>query len=441
MAAPIGTANSYKTSKGNVLNVGDPTSPFSGTSSVGSTTPLGQTPTLNTSAPGAATRIAQSDLTYIGSMRGPLTVISGTSFGQYEGGTWSCAYNPANHSLFCVGRASDRYVLGEFALTTFSTSPTLTSWSTGAVIQTAVDPTEGGITAVRDAMFAQYGGRPDNFYLQGVCLIGSTELLVQWWIYYNANNRNHKSFCRRPINLSTTGQASAPMQAVNTSINLAGTGNTMTPGAWGRYMCPIPADWQADFGAPMFSGGGGGSAQSSHTSGPSFFPYNPDNLSPSSTLTIPCYLYYPLTDKVFPASNPVYLWSNASFVGGAAFPSGRRSVLYVVASGQGEEWYGFATDHVPPDPYRSSKEYHCPPYAFYMYEYDVLDLLAVKAGTMAVSDPVPNVWQINLPNDNGGKLRFGMTFDEVHRNLYIITGSNGAGNTSNFPVVHAFHLT
>lgn len=435
MAAPVARSNSYSTSKGNALNVGDPATAFSGTSTGGFTTPLGQTPSLNTSAPGAATRIAQSDLTYIGSMRGPTAVISGTTNGQYEGGTWSCAYNPSNHSLFMCGRSVSPRV-GEFALTTFSTSPTFSNWSIGSVIQAAVDPTEGGLNTLSNSFSPK-----ENFYIQGVHKITSTEILVQAWIYYNANNRNHKSFWRRPLNLSTTGQVSGAMQAVNTSVDLSGTGNTMTPGAWGRYMCPIPSDWQASFGYPMFSGGGGGSAQSSHTSGPSFFPYDPDNLSPSSTLTIPCYLYYPLTDKVFPPANPVVYWSNASSVGGAAFPSGRRSVLYLVASGSGEEWYGLPTDHVPSDPYRSAKEYHCPPYVFYIFEYDVLDLLAVKAGTMAVSDPVPNVWALNLPNDNGGKLRFGMTFDEVNRNLYVVTGSNASGTTSNYPVVHAFHLT
>lgn len=438
MTAPVARSNSYSTSKGNALNVGDPTTAFSGTSTGGFTTPLGQTPSLDTSAPGAATRIAQSDLTYIGSMRGPTATISGTSNGQYEGGNWSCAYNPSNHSLFMCGRTQR---VGEFALTTFSTSPTFSSWPIGSVIQTAIEPTEGGLEALRQSLITAQYPTPENFSIQGVHKITSTEILVQAWIYYNANGRSHKSFWRRPLNLSTTGQVSEAMEAVNTSINASGITQGVTPGAWGRYMCAIPSDWQASFGAPMFSGGGGGSAQASHTSGPSFFPYDPDNLSPSSALTIPSYLYYPLIDKVFPPANPVVYWSNASSVGGAAFPSGRRSVLYLVASGAGEEWYGLRTDHVPADTYRTAKEYHCPPYLFYIFEYDVLDLLAVKAGTMSVSDPVPNVWALNLPNDNGAKYRFGMTFDEVNRNLYVVTGSNASGSTGNYPVVHAFHLT
>lgn len=377
--------------------------------------PVPTPPSSSSSAP----LLQKSDLAYVGAFRVPNGTSEAASF--WYGGT-ALGYNPVNNSLFMTGH--DHYQLSaEISIPAVVNSTNLTSLATAALLQPFRDPTEGRRNSVNptDVNGIKIGG---HFVYGGY-------LYVSAHTYYEAQGTGAvASHFRRPLNLSTTGQVIGPVKVGNNyPTTIAG------------YMATIPPEWQSAFGAPAFTGHTGTPGSHTLSMGPVVETFDPAQIGQANPVPSQRLLFYSLFDgKSLPDQYGVALespnpyWTHMSWVTGAAFPNGTRSILFFGRHGLGAACYGTSCN----DPtFPGVQGYHAYPYIYQVWAYDANDLLAVKAGSKAYWQVKPYaIWKLELPFARDEGLLGGAAYDPSTNRIYISQYHADGYN----PVIHVFEV-
>lgn len=248
------------------------------------------------------------------------------------------------------------------------------------------------------------------------------------------------------------GTASASHFAGATVGSLAGPYRVGSdrPGLLGGYMGVIPTEWRALLGGPVLTGQCCISIISRSSYGPAASVFDPATLG-SGAETSTLLVGYPTEHQTLgnpDVQNPYFTW--ATRMGGVAFPSGTRSVLFIGRHG-GTSCYGQGTanqalDQQPVpgaagvrycyDPLDGDKGTHGYPYRHQVWAYDASDLAAVKAGTKAAWDLTPYAtWTLNDMASNGAATIGSAVYDDTTRKLYVVEDRGGAQ-----PRVHVYRI-
>jgi hypothetical protein len=372
--------------------------------------------------------LQQSDLQYMGAFRVPHGTFGGSSF-EY-GGT-ALAYNAANNSLFVVGHDWHQQV-AEISIPAVVNSSNLASLNTATVLQSFKDATEGKLGLIGSGT-AKIGG----------LMVYQGKLYVTGYLYYDGASVQVNSHFTRPLNLSTNGQVQGPYQ-----VDSGGQGVHFVNG----YMIPIPSAYQSNLGAPAMTINGNGRISSTNTWGPDAFAFDPAKLGVISPVPSIPLLYYSQSHPTLGQWNGTGPYYNATDNGraGAVFPTGSRSVLYFGRHGIGTFCYGEGTsdqslvgkiasagDIYCYDPSSAAKGTHAYPYVYQVWSYDVNDLVAVKNGTKNPWEPIPVVWNFELPFQDSGRLVGGVAYDPATQRIFL---SQQFGEDGIYPIIHVFKI-
>lgn len=355
------------------------------------------------------------------------------------GGT-ALAYNAVNSSLFLVGHDWDQLV-GEIGIPQVVKSNNLDDLSTATVLQQVKDITEGhmGEVGTGGAVYS------DSVKVGGLMPFGG-KLVGTVFIYYDAASFAARSHFTSGFDLAAVGDFSG-MYSVG----------TLNPGFVGGYMAPIPSSWQADLGGPALTGLCCVSIVGRTSLGPAASVFDPSALGKSDPAAATPVVGYPLEHPTLgewgntTTANPVY--NQGSQVTGLVFPEEARSVLFFGRTGLGIPCYGEGTsdqalDRQPVpgetgvvycyDPGDSSKGTHAFPYAYYVWAYDVLDLISVKGGHKQPWDLKPySTWALDLPFAPDGKALHGVAYDPQGKRIFV---SQANGDANGMPVIHVFSI-
>lgn len=351
-------------------------------------------------------RLQQTDITYLGAFALP-TAAYGTSSFNYGGHGITPYRDPATGktTLFMEGHAQKP---GQVAQVEVPASLVKSSsWSAlpvANVLQPFKDVTDGKLSTVDPT------NTSNATFVYGL-LAYNNRLIVGASNSYSASQQNTHG--ASSLNLSSTGDfqgfvrmsAAAPVRAL------------------GGPMTTIPPEWQAAFGGPALTGECCISVISSTSSGPAATVFNPDTVGTGS-LTGTTVLYYPLVNPVCgsvgceASQNSVF--NLTTRLGGMAFPSGSRTVLFIGAHGTGRYCYGTAQECGNDANLPDVKGPHAQPYRYQIWAYDANDLVAVKSGQKATHAPQPYaVWELTeMPNSDNPTIA-GAGFDPQTGRLYI----------------------
>jgi hypothetical protein len=216
------------------------------------------------------------------------------------------------------------------------------------------------------------------------------------------------------------------------------------PGLIGGYMGTVPSAWRAAFGGPALTGLCCISIITRSSFGPSVSVFDPAQIGQGGAVASTTLLKY--TQSIpFPSDD----W-RVTAVGGVAFPSGTRSVLFVGRAGTTASCYGIGTSnpalHLTTDangellcydPTAASKGYHGYPYTHRVWMFDANHLAEVKAGTRAPTSLVPTAtWDLPQMMTEPGRADIRSAFyDDRTRRLYVV-----ASAFSNTPRVHVYQV-
>jgi hypothetical protein len=233
------------------------------------------------------------------------------------------------------------------------------------------------------------------------------------------------------------GNATASHFAGPTLTTLAGPVRLSgsTPGLVGGYMGVVPPEWRTLLGGPALTGLCCTAVISRSSYGPAVSVFDPDLVGAQSPVPSRLLVGYPdghATLGAWGSSNP--LFNGATKIGGVAFPTGTRSVLFVGRHGD-DFCYGEGADcHDPTD---ASKGNHAYPYRHQVWAYDANDLLAVKQGTKKPWDVQPYAtWTLSGMSDDGSAKMTSAFYDPASRRLYVVAT---AGSVT--PRVHVYNVT
>jgi len=207
------------------------------------------------------------------------------------------------------------------------------------------------------------------------------------------------------------------------------SGAKAVPRALAGPMTLIPPDWQSAFGGPAFTGNCCISVTSSTSAGPSLTVFNPADVGVTNPIPGKTVLFYPLSNPVCGSANceqkQSSVYNLTTVYGGAAFPSGTRSVLFVMATGTGPYCYGSASDCGNDSALSDVKGPHAQPYRYQILAYDANDLVAVKNGSKQTYDPKPYGTFVleGMAYSRDDKIR-GAAFDQETGRLYIAQSYN-----------------
>ncbi len=346
--------------------------------------------------------LTQSSLKYLGSFGLPGNDGSGTTQGDLTYGGQALSVTPAGTLL--LGGHTWYPTLCEVTIPGIG--------GTATVLQRCTDVTEGRLTQVDPGGQIEYGGS----------LVYGGRLIVSNFSYYDADANQATSHFASGTSLATAGDVVGPVQ-----VGAAGAGFVS------GYMGLIPQEWQATFGGPALTGNCCLSIISRTSSGPAVSVFNPDDVGAVSpvpaTQLVGYTLARPLADLT--AKNAMYVRGDA--VGGVAFPTGTRSVLFIGVHGSGQPCYGEGA--ACGDPVSSYKGDHAYPYVHQVWAYDANDLLAVKNGQRQPSDVRPYLtWQLPEMNNTGSASITGAFYDPITNRIYI-TENYGAN-----PRVHVYQV-
>lgn len=300
-------------------------------------------------------------------------------------------------------------------------------------------PTVGGVGKVLDNCKG-----PANLYMLNPADSGSKVLggVLSWngrtiltgYIYYDAMKQARGSHFAGP----GPGTAAGPF-TVGTDI----------PGLVAGYMGVVPVEWRSLLGGPAFTGQCCISIISRSSFGPSISVFDPDTVG-QTTAPSQMLLGYPDAHQTLGVYNvPNQFFSAATVMGGAAFPAGTRSVLFV---GRVGTTYCYGNGSTNPaehnvmvngewscyDPTNMYKGPHGYPYKHMVWAYDANELLKVKQGLKAPWDVVPyGSWYLtDMDNNSGDAQMSGATYDPGTRRFYVVAKSGG-----NTPTVHVYEIS
>jgi hypothetical protein len=361
--------------------------------------------------------IYQENLQYLGAFRVP----SGT-FGDsvFDYGGTALAFNPAHNSLFIVGHDWDQAVAEIAIPQSIVNSNSLNNLATASVLQP----------------FVKVLGRAPNNTLAnrtvkiGGLMVVNGGLIGTAYDYYDALGTARDSHFK----LSSLSLATADVTGYFQVGNLGG-------GFVGGYMAPVPAQWQAAFGAPYLTGQAALTVIGRTSAGPAAFGFDPNALGSSAAPATP-YVYYPLGHELgamVGAADP--LFNGATWVNGVFFAPGTRSILFFGSNGTGQIGYGEAAAFN--DTNRTSKGYHAVngQYRYQAWAYTVDDFLAVKNGIKQPWQIRPyEVWNFDFPISEGAKHIGGVAFDAATGRLYVSQIGGDAVGYGYKPLIQVFQL-
>jgi hypothetical protein len=354
----------------------------------------------------------RNDMTYLGAFRLPQGDFGGSRFG-YGGHGVTPYHDPlvGKITLFMEGHAwYPGYVAQVEIPSSFIISSNWDDLPQAAVLQDFYDITDGKSVTLADYTYFIYGLLPYN----GRLIVGASE-------YYDANYSQVNSHGVSGFSLSATNDFQG-FFLVNAAAN---------PRSLGGYMTTIPGEWRSTLGGPALTGNCCLSIISASSSGPAASVFDPDQVGTQNPITATTVLFYPLEHPLAGGDTQNSLFNLATHMGGMAFPSGSRSVLFIGRQGVGAYHYGCGIDageSCPSDcdnacsidPCDHSEGTHAYPYIHQVWAYDANDLVAVKNGQKQYWEVRPYAtWTLEEMDTSGCADVRGAGYDPVTRRLYI----------------------
>lgn len=366
--------------------------------------------------------------TFIGGFRTPASGSNGYLTEDFP--KVSIAYDPTNDSMYATGRNKVDGVqvpgvahLDVPALVLASSTGTMNY----ATLLAYEDPTEGRRSEADPGATSEYAAA-FALAIQGGRLIGSLN------IAYDATNSQPKSFYSRPKSLTTTGNV------LGLTRFWDGTKNDVSQSFYEHYLAgvlaPVPTLYQAALGGDLLAGSAHTSIVTIQSYGPSIFAINSANIGGTGTQAAVPLAFYPSTHQTLGAylANGTYYGHAWSYTGMAVIDgtrsvliSGRRGSTWCYGTGTGTEALHGTDDGTGSvycyDPTQGGKGNHGYPYEYFLLEYDVLDLLRVKAGIDQPWAVLPsNIWDFDFPIVPGATVAYevaGLSYDPATRYLWI----------------------
>lgn len=393
--------------------------------------------------------LQQSDLTYLGAFRNPGGTGAGDVYSLNYGGG-SMAYNPNNDSLI-ISNIEHVARVTEISIPELVISSNINSLKKASYLTPSpyyFDPTDGN----RKKLLEGGQDATGSIHNRGL-LVYANKLIGTSKIYYDANGAQKLTHYTNSLDLSVQDfqghfQFDAPVF------------NGVLPGVLGI----IPEEYQDVLGGKVITGMGFGSIASSTSYGPSVTVFDPAHLGkidpvPAATLMAYTSKQYSLAGTYYDNNQPANPYTSpADRVGGVAFPSGTRSVLFFGTHGtssfDGYACYGTGTSDLelaytsgPPykfenrrsgycyDPHDSSKGVHSYPQVNQIWAYDVNELIDVKKGLKNRWEPIPYAtWNVSLPTP--GRYIISAAYDPNNRRIFVAQGF--ADGTA--PLFHVFRV-
>lgn len=362
--------------------------------------------------PTAAPLLNAADLVYLGAFRVPS--------GDSQGCNWSTgehcftygrvfAFNPLANTLYFGGHA---WVGGAGEV---SIPAALDLSATAAVLQDIADLADG----VEVDPGESNGQGPFS------ALVYAGRLIVSGSTYYDADGTQVNTHGVSGFDFSVDDDFQGWYR-----FDPAVVAN---PRSIGGYMTLIPAEWQALLGAPALTGNCCLSIISNSSAGPAVTAFDPAQVGVVNPIPGETLLFYPLDHPLAAVDTQNNLFNLATHMGGVAFPTGTRSVLFFGRQGTGPYCYG--TGDECNDPVDGSKGTHAYPYRHQVWAYDANDLLAVKQWLRQPWEVQPYaVWELTEMDDTGSAGISGMVFDPQRNRVYITE------DYGDEPVVHVYQI-
>lgn len=408
-------------------------------------------------------------LTYLGGFRVP------TTCGTYIGSTGGSiiAFNPAGNngagSLYIGTRA---FTIAEITVPTPVDSATVTALNTAACLQDFTEPTEGV-----KAQGNVGGDASAQAHPSGMAVVDG-KLWINNGVYYDAGADQTLSLLSRPLHLGTTGQVKGLYGLQSQSAFI--------PPMAARSVAEISSDWTAAMGGNLFLSKFNETIVTANSYGPSAIVTSSTTLTGAAQTTyapIATPLYYPGSHPITGDSDPGNVlgqtypfWSQANVDGSLVQPRGTSSLLvFQVAAatkGSSEGGYGYgygcgcaspvspgsatcpgSTETCAPhgfyyDLERGAKGTHGFPYVYQVVGFDMNDLAAAKAGTMAPWEIRPyDTWEITFPispssfSPHRSTRLSNATYDSANNKIYIAqVGCCDSYGLDRKPLIHVFQV-
>jgi hypothetical protein len=341
-------------------------------------------------------------LAYAGLFRLPHQDSQGQPLG-YSG--HALGYDPARQGLFLGGH--DWYQ----QLCQVGVPAELGPEAEATLLQDCADVSEGRL------------GEVDDYTVKlGGTLVHAGQLVVSAYGYYDANGSQVRSHFSSTPELAEAGDVLGPATVGDWAGIVAG------------YMAPIPAEWQAAFGGPAFTGQCCIAIISRSSAGPALSVFDPADVGRVEAVPAEPVLYYPIDHPLAPETTQNDYYNLATSIVGVAFPPGTRSVLFFGRHGIGPYCYG--TGDECGDPVDASKGTHSYPYVHQVWAYDALDLLRVKAGELEPWAVRPyGLWRLDEMDSSGAATVRGAAYDPATGRVFL-TEAYGED-----PHVHVYTLS
>lgn len=361
-------------------------------------------------AQSTAPLIQQSDIIYLGAFALPAGTTYGASNFNYGGKGITPYHDPVSGkmTLFLEGHGQNPGNVAQVEVPdTFVKSGNWDSLPRATVLQNFSDVTEGGLGNVDPT------NQGNEFHLYGMLVYNNRLILGASNSYSFSQAVSHGV---SSLTLSKTGDFKGWYSFASNVV--------ATPRALGGPMTLIPPEWQSAFGGPALTGHCCISVISTTSQGPSVTVFNPDDVGVKNPIPGKTVLFYPTDGNIShlladgSTQNDVY--NLTSRVGGIAFPSGTRSVLFIEGHGIGPYCYGTAAECGNDTAMSDVKGPHAQPYRYQILAYDANDLLAVKNGTKQTWEPRPyGVWVLSDMPNSGTPNIAGAGYDPETGRLYI----------------------
>jgi hypothetical protein len=371
-------------------------------------------------AQSSAPLLQQSDIVYQGAFALPKGTLGSSTF-EYGGHGLTVYIDPSTgkETLFMEGHMQDPGNVAQVEVpASFVKSGDWNSLPKAKVLQ--------NFAGIGNLGSVDPGNQYNATFIYGLLAYGGRLIVGASNSYSSSQVSSHGA----TTNLTLSSGGFSAFQKMNADAPVRATGGPMTL---------IPSEWQTALGGPALTGQCCISVISSTSSGPAATVFNPTQVG-SATLSGKTVLYYPLATPVC-GSTGCEASTNSTFnlttrVGGMAFPSGSRTLLFVGGHGTGKYCYGTAAECGNDTSMPDVKGPHAQPYRYQIWAYDANDLVAVKNGTKTTSTPKPyGVWPLSEMHNSGNPNIGGAGFSPTTGRLFI-TQDYGPN-----PMVEVYQIT